>query len=925
MPTFKRFYSIKIQTSDSQKEITQLDYGLTYLTADMQKAIHDGMDLYDGCFVLFIGLSGTRLQDYKQNLAITLEENNIKGISTIAKQLTNDEIIAITYYGYEERVNIFNNEQEWRKWRANLATDKERRELDNLRLNWQAQAKFAMYSSDALIEAVAILNKLEEHFIAALEEFKELGHRMLEEQQKNYFNYLADFKRTIDAEKKILSHAMLARLQLACNNAAATYDDVILETEKCLGKLGIQLETQFPIKMPRHKLTDITIKYFYSYIQTNGDDNVKNGLKALKWFDEKNSSLKLVPIQSDSNIQFVPQSLSKYVPKKPRKPAWIFIGHNKRHEFFQNQSQSLLDLAALSTLPIEVNDRENPGDSLSWQKLQQQEQFIHQSVNTADGNIIKGWRSLFQGTTNKFFREWRDKIEAQHLIVLDKKLTYLEQYSALLPKGPTLKHELDETIFADKTIDDLCKMLHELESNINTALLPLKDRRIHLKAKQMAISSKYEIKKMQSEMDIVAAEIARFEAIKSRYENVDKELMTLINKDIEVQANNITTQEIKKTFDELASNKISNDLAYDQIFNYYNILPPHKKQLFIEKNSQNIEAIHARLQKNLEIFFGKLQCNEVSESDLSLISQHMRIIQNLLCISEQTKLKSTMDQFIANYTQYIENQPVEMLSRHQESFSRLNNILDKVMPVENHGKYKLAVCQLDAKLNPSVKDPVMEARLEASRLQLEESQAGLRDAQLKLRDAEERLKRAQASELKHVANSVDSDDSDSKILNELRAFNAANREFQVSVVGSEVHKIEITPTEFTEQSKEITSMKTEETSKIEDTNSEKEQEVENSSVMLAKSSEEIVKAKSIEADANLRLARAKSSYAKMLAQQNTGRNNSSSSDEESESSSDDMLLLSFLRDQADTSFTKNNIFEEDTEKAGVKLNRMIPS
>lgn len=330
------------------------------------------------------------------------------------------------------------------------------KELPLLKSKWCQHPQFFLYSNEALLFASDILADLEVHVQAAMEEYQASKNQLPTKPGKKaitlnspalqqefadkqiptgnyrlqYADFLRDFNKRIQQEKVKLCDVMLDRLMLGCENGDMLNQDMAYACEQALSAKGIK-PFNVPLTTPRYETSAHTVAGFARHIAAHGTKQQQIRFSGLTLFQDK-ASLPLKVIHASSSSFLIPKALSNLVPSQPSRFPSLFTGYQRRHEFFQQHSDLLVECALLNQRLFILNDRHDVELlNTHWNTLS----HTQASLMLAYQNAIKQhapaknglWASLFRQKTATFFTMWEAQLTEQLITVLDKQIDLIRQ------------------------------------------------------------------------------------------------------------------------------------------------------------------------------------------------------------------------------------------------------------------------------------------------------------------------------------------------------------------------------------------------------------------------------------------------------------------------------------------------------------------
>jgi hypothetical protein len=426
---------------------------------------------------------------------LTLEEKHL------AAHLAQQKIMAAQKQSESQKLELTENMTKVENRLAQLnhtivRLEKDIKELPLLKSTWCQHPQFFLYSNEALLYASDILADMEAHVQAAMEEYQSNKNKLPTEQgsqaitlsypalQKervvkkipaencrlHYAVYLRDFKKRIQQEKKKLCEVMLDRLTLACEKGDMTNQDIAYACEQALSAKGIR-PFNTPLSAPRYETSAHTVAGFARYITVQGSKQQQARFNGLTLFQDQ-ANLPLVVIHAPSASFLIPKALSTLVPTQPSWFPRLFRGYQRRHEFFQQQSDLLVECALLNQRTFMLNDRHDiEAFNTHWNTLGQ----THASLITAYQNAVRQhapvknglWTFLFQQKTQAFFTRWEAQLTAHMITVLDKQVDLIRQALPSVKQGiQPLEPLMENFIFSIEMTISLESKLAAIEASL---------------------------------------------------------------------------------------------------------------------------------------------------------------------------------------------------------------------------------------------------------------------------------------------------------------------------------------------------------------------------------------------------------------------------------------------------------------------------
>lgn len=431
MPTFPvmrfKFYR---KIKQQGKIIKQpLSFGLAYLTEKYQTKINQGIKLYDGLYEAYSGISQQKTQDYRNQIKLTYGSKAFAKLKIISQALRDDNKKVKDLEWQVHRSKLLQESSTWDAFEK-AAFDKEALvKIQRIRRSWQNRAKFAHFPSDALLEiATHILPGLEDHILAAKNELIQYGHRVPPAIVHDYSDYLVTMLQKVKKERRVLAEAMFCRIRQTYYRKSLTEDDDIVTLGERLGRLcskerlgKLNPATAFS-RTPRQQMSQRAYNQFYAFIQQHGSTILNTRLRALAQTQFQGCHT----LANKGQFWHVPNICKALTPEKPRWPAWLFKGHNLRHDFFKDKQYTVAALQLLPQISFKITDLSDLRTSPALKELNNVEKLLKQELANATQQTTSGFLGLFKIKTNAFLALWQQQIKAAQCQVVEKKIEMID-------------------------------------------------------------------------------------------------------------------------------------------------------------------------------------------------------------------------------------------------------------------------------------------------------------------------------------------------------------------------------------------------------------------------------------------------------------------------------------------------------------------
>lgn len=459
MPCFKSCYAILINNKPQS-------FGLRYLKPRMKTFLDKGFALYEDSQFAGYAMSGYNTEDYRQAMTYAIEGENKSLFKAIKQRYTADLKVVTHFQTYANVSHFLQQKASWDAWEKAVEAS-QKAKFHYLKKQWLPHAKWAHYTTDGLLLAADLLAEFDYHYHAACVEFNSKQNRLPEKFRKEYGDYLTQWGQQLSAEKHSLQAAMLYRFEQAVNCLPLLNDDVIAPLVAILDSMQVKLPASLSLVTIAKSISSTAFCQLYQYLHQQQDVVIKKALNNTKVLNPQ-SALPLALVHTSKQVFIVPQALADLIPIKPKKPTWLFKGHQLRYNYFQHKADLLIQLTGLENMeltvtnPLQMERLENE----AWVALQDIQITLIQHYQQAAIELMQT-RGLFQGTRQTafvFLKQWQQVLLNQRVLVIKKQLAYLAQF---LPALPSAKQWLGECLYTDPQKDVLVSLLNTIKRTIN--------------------------------------------------------------------------------------------------------------------------------------------------------------------------------------------------------------------------------------------------------------------------------------------------------------------------------------------------------------------------------------------------------------------------------------------------------------------------
>jgi len=445
-----------------------LTYGLRYLQTDQRTLLQNRITRYENCEVLASGIVSLSKEDYEKRIQAACQEvmdhNNWTAVNQLVQFELAEQRKTNTYYWYKEWQKALQQDAFWQKCALStkIANDAAKlTELKHLQQAWQRHGQFAHFTAPVLLYAAELLADIELSLKAAFLEFQQQSEQLPVMHRQQYQTYFEEAFKYIAIEKQALTQSMFARLQLMWQNLQFNQDDVVVDIIQKLKALGaLKPTTSLDKQRPASEFQAKTIKAFHAYINVKGSAELKTQLNNLLTIAHQPTIL-IMGKQTPNHYLLLPQTLAKYVPNSPKKPAWLFKGHQWRYEFFVNKTALLLKLSRLAQLQIPFKNRQSLSKDVTWQELAAIQEWLIKEQAFLKKPFV-GWKSLFRQKSQQLGAEWKQFLCQQQQALLQKQMMLLEQWVA----APPIVHLFNRWAYTPEERQALRASIHQLEKGM---------------------------------------------------------------------------------------------------------------------------------------------------------------------------------------------------------------------------------------------------------------------------------------------------------------------------------------------------------------------------------------------------------------------------------------------------------------------------
>ena len=397
-------------------------YGLYSLSEAFINTLTAAFGQYQNAHEVFFDLQLTAKKQWKERLEKAGELEATKAISAM-HQITGDMV--------KEKNDL--KEENWRKQQADTLSQEKvhnqladaskssyvEAQLRELKNRWLHHGNFAHFGDRALLRAYHTLSHIEEYVQFALTELDELNASKSPFKAKlpnafyeDYAKHLEQTLATIHGERQRITASMYERLRIAASQQDLTAGDTLMHTIKRLKALSVVKKDYASTHKQQRTLSPEHFNQFHQAIFDKGDATTQKRTLELPWFNLKET----LPGQGLSLKAGVAKQfgLAKQIPKKLKKPEWLFKGTATRFHFFEEPytfaslaasierlkqttcgyldpltiEKSLFELTCVSTLLDELNER----------------------AELARKNVTKGLRRFFTRQTQDFLTHYQQQL-----------------------------------------------------------------------------------------------------------------------------------------------------------------------------------------------------------------------------------------------------------------------------------------------------------------------------------------------------------------------------------------------------------------------------------------------------------------------------------------------------------------------------------
>ncbi len=284
-------------------------------------------------------------------------------LKTIVQQLKTDELIRQRLDWEEHLQTLFNTETFWKQRFSQVGNNAGAKyQLKRLYQDWKQHQPFQYYSSQGLLFLLDVVVKYHYHFTQAHQELERKQQAWLASQRlpepiaESYRHFLESQLNYLKALQNQVIEALLRRLKMAEQQNQVTCDDV----SYLLVEQSQPLNLSLSLTLPKHQRTldATTFNQIHRAIEKYGNPHHKNQLYRLAWYQygEFSAAKDITLITISARRLLVPTKLIHLMPKKVRKPAWLFRDNKARFAFLEKQQALLAQLVLpLDFTPLSPN------------------------------------------------------------------------------------------------------------------------------------------------------------------------------------------------------------------------------------------------------------------------------------------------------------------------------------------------------------------------------------------------------------------------------------------------------------------------------------------------------------------------------------------------------------------------------------------
>ncbi|BBB14785.1 hypothetical protein RVIR1_10440 [Candidatus Rickettsiella viridis] len=356
----------------------------------------------------------TQRRALRATLAKTQDQSTseaLAALKTIVQQLKTDELVRQRLDWEEHLQTLFNTEIFWQQGFNQLESNlRAKLQLKQIYQDWKKHRPFQYYSAQGLLFLLNVIVHYQYHFTQAHEELERKQQAWLPSQRlpapiaASYCQFLERKLNHLKVLQQQVLEVLLLRLKIAEHRKQVTCDDVsyaLVEQSQRLLSLSITL--------PKHQRTldAATFNQIHRAIVQYGSPHHKNQLYGLAWYQyaEFSAAKDITLITISVHRLLAPTKLIHLIPKKVRKPAWLFRSNKTRFAFLERQQALLAQLLLpLDFTPLLPNSFSTIHVTL--QPFILRYQLLQESLQSLEQQPALRWWQWRQKRWEKAWQKW---------------------------------------------------------------------------------------------------------------------------------------------------------------------------------------------------------------------------------------------------------------------------------------------------------------------------------------------------------------------------------------------------------------------------------------------------------------------------------------------------------------------------------------
>jgi hypothetical protein len=333
-------------------------------------------------------------------------------LKTIVQQLKTDEHIR-QRLDWEDRLRTLLNEETFWQQRFNQIENNPRvkHRLRQIYQDWKQHQPFQYHSSRGLLFLLDVVVEYQYHFTQAHQELERKQQAWLSSQRlpwliaESYRRFLERELNQLKVLQQQMLEVLLLRLKIAEQRKQVTWDDVSYS----LIEQGQQLNLPLFITLPKHQRTlDVTtFNQIHRAIEKYGNAHHKQQLYRLAWYHytQFNAAKDITLVMVSGHRLLVPTALLHLLPKKARKPGWLFRSNQARLAFLEKQQALLAQLTfPVGFIPLSSNSPSTL--NLTLKSFILRYQLLHASLQSLEQQPAARWWWWRQKHWEKAWNKW---------------------------------------------------------------------------------------------------------------------------------------------------------------------------------------------------------------------------------------------------------------------------------------------------------------------------------------------------------------------------------------------------------------------------------------------------------------------------------------------------------------------------------------